>query len=149
VRNLFPRRLNTRKTRKMHRSSTFEHLGERITPAINAFFFHGQLSVVGDAANNVIAVSRDLAGNIQVNGGAVRVQGGTANVANTKSIKIFGLGGDDTLSLDEANGILPQANIFGGAGNDTLTGGSAADFLFGDAGDDNLFGKGGADFLFG
>jgi Ca2+-binding RTX toxin-like protein len=149
TRNLFRRQLSTRKAPKLHRSSTFEQLGERITPAVNAFFFHGQLGIVGDAANNVIAVSRDAAGNILVNGGAVRVQGGTANVANTKSIKIFGLAGDDTLSLDETNGILPQANIFGGAGNDTLTGGAAADFLFGDAGNDQLFGKGGADFMFG
>jgi Ca2+-binding RTX toxin-like protein len=133
----------------MHRSSTFEQLGERITPAVNAFFFGGQLTVLGDAANNTIAVSRDTAGNIQVNGGAVRVLGGTPNVTNTKRIQIFGLAGDDILSLDETNGVLPQASIFGGAGNDTLTGGSAADFLFGDAGNDQLFGKGGTDFLFG
>src|SRR5215212_2123019 len=98
--NLFRRQLTKRKARKTHRSSTFEQLGERITPAVNAFFFGGQLTVVGDAANNIIAVSRDTTGNIQVNGGAVRVLGGTPSVANTKSIKIFGLNGDDTLSLD-------------------------------------------------
>lgn len=149
TKNLFRRQQSTRKGRKMHRSSTFEHLGERITPAVNALFFGGQLTILGDAANNVVAVSRDAAGNLLVNGGAVRVQGGAATVANTKRIQIFGLGGDDTLSLDETNGVLPSANIFGGAGNDTLTGGSANDFLFGDAGDDKLFGKGGADFLFG
>src|SRR5436190_7903892 len=149
TKNLFRRQQGTRKGRKMHRSSTFEHLGERITPAVNALFFGGQLTILGDAANNIVAVSRDAAGNVLVNGGAVRVQGGAATVANTKRIQIFGLGGDDTLSLDETNGVLPQANIFGGAGNDTLTGGSANDFLFGDAGDDRLLGKGGADFLFG
>src|SRR5262249_50383083 len=44
---------------------------------------------------------------------------------------------------------LPRANLFGGAGNDTLTGGSGADMLFGQAGNDTLLGKGGADFLFG
>jgi Ca2+-binding RTX toxin-like protein len=147
--NLFRRQLAKRKGRKMQRSSTFEQLGERITPAVNAFFFGGQLTVVGDAANNIIAVSRDTAGNIQVNGGAVRVLGGAPTTTNTKHIKIFGLNGDDTLSLDETNGVLPPANIFGGAGNDTLIGGSAADFLFGDVGNDQLFGKGGADFLFG
>src|SRR6266480_5128128 len=111
TRNLFRRQLAKRKGRKMQRSSTFEHLNERITPAVNAFFFGGQLTVVGDAANNIIAVSRDTAGNIQVNGGAVRVLGGAHTITNTKHIKIFGLNGDDTLSLDETNGALPQANI--------------------------------------
>ena len=48
-----------------------------------------------------------------------------------------------------ANGALPAANLFGGAGNDTLTGGSGGDQLFGQAGNDTLLGKGGNDFLFG
>jgi Ca2+-binding RTX toxin-like protein len=62
---------------------------------------------------------------------------------------IFGQGGNDTLSLDEANGPLPRAELFGGAGNDVLTGGSGADLLFGQAGNDTLLGKGGNDLLFG
>src|SRR5262249_26142862 len=41
------------------------------------------------------------------------------------------------------------ANLFGGAGNDTLTGGSGNDMLFGQSGNDVLLGKGGFDFLFG
>jgi Ca2+-binding RTX toxin-like protein len=44
---------------------------------------------------------------------------------------------------------LPRANLFGGAGNDTLIGGSGNDQLFGQAGDDVLLGRGGFDFLFG
>ena len=55
----------------------------------------------------------------------------------------------DTLALNETNGALPQAQIFGGTGNDTLIGGSAADFLFGQTGNDTLFGRGGFDLLFG
>jgi Ca2+-binding RTX toxin-like protein len=62
---------------------------------------------------------------------------------------VFGQGGDDTISLDEANGVLPAANLFGGAGNDILTGGSGADLLFGQSGNDTLLGKGGTDLLFG
>ena len=85
TKNLFRRQQGTRKGRKMHRSSTFEHLGERITPAVNALFFDGQLTILGDAANNIVAVSRDAAGNLLVNGGAVRVQGGAATVANTQA----------------------------------------------------------------
>jgi hypothetical protein len=37
-----------------------------------------------------------------------------------------------------ANGALPAAQLFGGAGNDTLTGGSGNDLLFGEAGNDIL-----------
>ena len=58
-------------------------------------------------------------------------------------------GGNDTIALDETNGALPAAQLFGGAGNDTLTGGSGNDQLFGQGGDDILNGKGGNDLLFG
>ena len=53
-------------------------------------------------------------------------------------IQVFGQGGNDTISLDETNGALPAAQLFGGAGNDTLTGGSGNDQLFGGAGNDTL-----------
>src|SRR5260221_6353954 len=109
----------------------------------------GLLSVFGDDGDNVIVTSRDAAGQILVNGGAVPVRGGTATVANTATIQVFGNGGNDTSSLDESNGALPAAQLFGGAGNDVLTGGSGADQLFGGAGNDTLLGKGGNDLLFG
>ena len=109
----------------------------------------GVLSVFGDALDNTITVSRDAAGTILVNGGAVVIQGGTATVANTSLIQVFGQGGNDTITLNESNGALPRANLFGGDGNDTLTGGSGNDQLFGQAGNDTLLGKGGFDFLFG
>lgn len=133
----------------VRRTSVFEQLDARITPAVNAFFSAGVLTVTGDAANNNIEVSRDAAGKLLVNGGAVAVKGGTATVANTANIQIFGQNGNDTLSLNEANGALPKASLFGGAGNDVLTGGSGNDLLFGQAGNDTLLGKGGFDFLFG
>jgi Ca2+-binding RTX toxin-like protein len=107
------------------------------------------LTVFGDALNNTIVLSRNAAGNILVNGGAVAVVGGTPTVANTAVIQVFGQGGNDTITLNEANGALPRANLFGGANNDTLTGGSGADQLFGQSGNDTLLGKGGNDFLFG
>src|SRR5262245_5188826 len=108
-----------KKGRRTKRLRTIEHLGERITPAVSAFFAAGQLTIVGDTLSNNIVVSRDAAGTIQVNGGAVRVLGGTSTIANTSHLHVFGLGGNDTLSLDETNGALPQANLFGGTGNDT------------------------------
>jgi Ca2+-binding RTX toxin-like protein len=130
---------------------TLEPLGERIVPSVTATFIPqaGVLSVLGDAQDNNITVSRDAAGTILVNGGAIPIQGGTATVANTSLIQVFGQAGNDTISLDEANGTLPAANLFGGDGNDTLIGGSGNDLLFGQAGNDILLGKGGNDQLFG
>ena len=54
---------------------------------------------MGDDQDNSLAVSFDAAGSIVVNseGDFVTVQGGTATVANTRLIQIFGLGGNDEL----------------------------------------------------
>ncbi len=109
----------------------------------------GQLSVIGDSLDNTIVASRDAAGRILINSGAVAVVGGQPTVANTGLIQVFGQAGNDTISLDESNGALPAANLFGGNGNDTITGGSGNDMLFGQAGNDILLGKGGDDLLFG
>jgi Ca2+-binding RTX toxin-like protein len=114
-----------------------------------AGFAAGILTVRGDAADNAITVSRNAAGTILVNGGAISVTGGTPTVANTTRISVFGLGGNDVITLDEANGALPHAELSGGDGNDVLTGGSAPDLLFGQSGNDTLLGKGGTDQLFG
>lgn len=107
------------------------------------------LTVIGDNLDNAIVVSRNAAGTILVNGGAVPVSGGVPTVANTDTIQVFGLGGNDVVTLNEASGALPRALLFGGAGNDTLTGGSGSDQIFGQAGNDTLLGRGGFDQLFG
>jgi Ca2+-binding RTX toxin-like protein len=119
--------------------------------AVNAAFIPGLglLSVFGDALGNSIVASRDAAGNILINGDAVPVLGGTPTVANTNTIQMLGLGGNDTLALDETNGALPRAVLFGGAGDDALTGGSGADMLFGQGDNDVINGRGGVDLLFG
>ncbi len=148
-------RFQMKKSRKLPRRDRFvprfEVLGDRIAPAVTASFDAGTgvLSVFGDSLNNTIAVSRDAAGQILVNGGAVAIQGGAATVANTALIEVFGQSGNDNISLNETNGALPAAFLFGGSGNDILTGGSGADQLFGQSGNDTLLGKGGNDQLFG
>src|SRR5499426_794869 len=109
----------------------------------------GLLSVFGDNLDDTIVMSRDAAGQILINGGAVPIAGGQATVANTAMIQVFGQGGNDTITLDESNGALPSAQLFGGAGNDVLTGGSGADLLFGGAGNDVLTGGDGDDQVFG
>src|SRR3954463_964751 len=123
-----------------------------MTPmAIKSTFLPGSqlLSVFDDSLDNNISVSRNAAGTILVNGGAVPVVGGTPTVANTSLIQVFGTAGNDVIALNESNGALPAANLFGGAGNDTLNGGSGADMLFGQSGNDILNGKGGNDLVFG
>ena len=139
------------KQRPRGRRTAFEQLGNRITPAVNAFFTPsaGLLTIFGDSLDNNIEVSRNAAGTLLVNGGAVTILGGSATVANTTQIQVFGQNGHDTLSLNETSGALPRAVLFGGSGNDVLTGGSGADQLFGQAGNDTLLGRGGLDLLFG
>src|SRR5688500_3123381 len=129
----------------------FESLEPRSYFAVTATFAAGTgvLTVFGDNLDNNITVSRNAAGALLVNGGAVAIHGGTSTVANTSLIQVFGQGGNDTLTVSETNGALPKANLFGGSGNDTLTGGSGGDMLFGQSGNDLLLGKGGFDFLFG
>src|SRR4051794_33100731 len=141
----------TKKSSKRSRNPAFERLGERIVLSVTASFAPttGVLSVFGDQLENTIVVSRDTAGHVLVNGGAISVTGGEPTVANTRLIQVFGEGGNDHISLDEAFGTLPAANLYGGSGNDVLTGGSGNDMLFGNAGNDSLLGKGGNDQLFG
>jgi RTX calcium-binding nonapeptide repeat (4 copies) len=107
------------------------------------------LTVVGNARANAITVGRDAAGVITVNDHAVRIHGARATVANVRSIVVFGGAGDDRILIDETNGPMPAARIFGGSGNDALFGGSGADRLFGQAGNDTLTGGAGTDRLYG
>jgi Ca2+-binding RTX toxin-like protein len=109
----------------------------------------GSLLIGGDALDNAITTSRNAAGAILVNGGAVAVQGGTPTVANTSLIGIFGQGGNDTITLDQANGALPAAFVVGGDGNDVVFGGAGGDQLIGQAGNDTLLGGGGFAFILG
>ncbi len=118
-------------------------------PVISAVFAGGVLTISGDNEDNTLIASRDAAGNILVNGGAVPVTGGIPTVANTSLIQIFGLGGNDVLKVDDANGPMPIGNLFGGEGNDTLTGSASDDVLDGGPGNDTLNGGSGNDRLIG
>jgi Ca2+-binding RTX toxin-like protein len=114
-----------------------------------AQFTKGQavLNVFGDSTDNAIVVSRDHAGDILINGGDVDVHGAAATVDNVGRLHIATGGGNDTVSFDETNGALPPADVFGGSGNDRISGSSAPDPLFGEAGDDVLIGGRGNELL--
>ena len=127
----------------------FHPLEQRRLMAVTANAAGGVLNVLGDDNPNAIVVSRDLAGNLLINGGAVPISGSPATTATIQLISVTGAGGNDNLALDETNGVLPAASLSGGSGNDTLTGGSGADLLFGDEGNDLLLGKALADTLHG
>ena len=90
-----------------------EPLGDRIVPAVTATFSAAEavLRVTGDELDNTIVVSRDAAGTILVNNGAIAIQGGPATVANTRLIMISGGGGTDNLSLNEANGAASSQSL--------------------------------------
>jgi Ca2+-binding RTX toxin-like protein len=105
----------------------------------------GIVSIFGDDLDNTITLSRDAAGNILSNG--VPIPGAT--IVNTVLIRVFGRGGNDTITLNEASGALPAAWLFGGSGSDTVTGGNGNDLIFGGTGNDALLGKGGFDLIFG
>src|SRR5262245_46831651 len=104
TKQLFRRRKNNRNNRGQNRTRTFERLDERAVLSVTASFAVGSgvLSVFGDNLDNTIVVSRDAAGRVLVNGGAVSIVGGTPTVANTSLIQMFGQGGNDQLTLNEA-----------------------------------------------
>ena len=103
----------------------------------------------GDNAGNSLVVSRNAAGTILVNGGAVAIPAARRPSPTPALIQVFGQGGNDTITLDEANGALPRRTCSAAPATTSLTGGSGNDQLFGEAGNDTLLGKGGNDFLFG
>jgi hypothetical protein len=56
--------------------------------AVTSSFGSGRLTVIGDSFDNNTTVSRNAAGTILVNGGAVATVGGTPTVANTTLIGV-------------------------------------------------------------
>src|SRR5215510_6948098 len=106
----------------------------------------GLLTATGDNLDNTITVSRDAAGAILINGGAVPIVGGTPNVANTTQIQLSGRGGHDVITADSSSTV--PVTIDGGGGDDTITGGGGADVLYGGAGNDIVTGGRGNDTAF-
>jgi hypothetical protein len=116
-----------------------EPLDRRLMLAVTAALVAGgELKVTGDDQDNAIVISRTAGGTILVNNGAIPIVGGPATLANTNHFHIVGAAGNDNISLDETNGPLPAAALFGGTDNDVLGGGSGADFAQGEPGSDTI-----------
>ena len=97
---LICRRQNTQRTCNQSRAAVFEQLCEPVVLSVTASFAPdtGVLSVFGDNPSNNIVVSRDAAGHILIDGGAISVTGGAPIV--------IGQSGNDKISLEEVNGVL-------------------------------------------
>jgi len=106
-----------------------------------------RLLVNGDGLDNNITISRDSGGHLFANGGAIHISPDIATVTNTDLIRVNGGDGNDVIRLDQTNGALPAAQLFGGNGNDTLIGGSGNDLLSGGDGNDTILGGAGNDTL--
>jgi Ca2+-binding RTX toxin-like protein len=130
------------------RATRVVHLGVEIH-SISAVVSGDILTITGDDHDNTLVASRDAAGAIFINGGAVQVTGGISTVANVSVIRILGLEGDDVLVVDESGGPMPPANLLGSEGDDTLVSSANADELDGGPGNDVLFSRGGIDRLLG
>ena len=120
---------------------SLEGLETRLLPAVLAVFTVGILRIVGDSLDNTIVISRSVAGRLFINGGVIPIVGSFPTVINTGAMEIHGSLGNDTLSLDEANGLLPRALLDGGPGNDILIGGLRNDSLLGGDGNDFFAGQ--------
>jgi Ca2+-binding RTX toxin-like protein len=152
-----------------HAPLSVEQLEDRLTPATQAFFAGGILSVVGDAAANNIVV-RVVDGNLQVtdNDVEIAIQSRiTPTLERTVAVLVAARGGDDSVTLDASLGTVyaavsggwgddilsAQHNgntlLSGDYGNDTLSGGGGRDLLLGGHGNDSLNGGGGRDLLLG
>jgi Ca2+-binding RTX toxin-like protein len=110
---------------------------------------NGTLKLVGDAASDKLALrlAPGSPSTLQVDVG----DDGTTDFAFDRStftaIDVEGGGGDDTIRVDQSNGLFTDdaLTLNGGAGNDTLLGGDGADTLMGGSGDDVVDGNRGND----
>ncbi|MDB5386251.1 MAG: cya 3 [Planctomycetaceae bacterium] len=105
-------------------------------------FQDGVLSIGGTSGNDQIRV-KDLGnGNVQVS-----LNGTSLGRFTPQLIRIYGGDGDDRIQVD-STARMP-VELYGGAGNDSLTGGKADDLLDGGTGNDRLNGGRGNDILVG
>jgi Ca2+-binding RTX toxin-like protein len=105
----------------------------------------GLLTIVADALHTVINVAANVSGVFSVNGEAIPITGGPANIANTALIQVLGSPGNDQITVTS---ISVPAHLFGAEGNDTLTGGNGNDILVGSPGSDTISGGRGNDTIY-
>ena len=105
---------------------------------------NGILTVTGSNANDTIKLDQYTLGIYVTVNGKLLLRAKSSAV--TKIIVDAG-DGDDTVTIN--SNISLETLIYGGAGNDTLTGGSGKNTIYGGAGNDRITGGAGKDFLYG
>lgn len=125
------------------------------------------LKVTGNDNSNTIKVIQEPLGDVRVEGIKIRFAGTSWDRLPgglVTSIEVDAGGGDDIVEIKTYGELLHRpplsATVYGGAGNDRITGGSGRDFLYGSYepgreflvmvnDDDIINGKGGDDFISG
>jgi Ca2+-binding RTX toxin-like protein len=107
----------------------------------------GTLYATGTSGNDSIAIVRDSRHSKRW----YVIENGVASVASTRGIRrvaLSGGGGNDTITVDDAAGLVVASSITldGGTGADRLSCGATGATLMGGAGNDTIVGGGGADY---
>jgi len=137
-----------------HGHKAASHQGRHEAGLGIARLYDGLLAVEGTNADDRIAL-RVQAGNpaiLQVDLGDDGSGELSIPRAEVARISLDGGNGDDSLRIDESNGVFTDTiptTIHGGNGNDRIVGGAGAITLQGDNGDDVLFGGSGVETLIG
>lgn len=119
-------------------------------PIVNANNTTGTITLdgLGGTGDQVIYNGTAVTDTITVNVADVTHTGfRTVNFTAIEDLEVHGHDGDDTITAIGATSAF--LTLFGGDGNDTLTGGANADLLFGGTGNDTLIGGGGNDTSYG
>jgi hypothetical protein len=135
-----------------------EQLEDRrlLAASLTANLAAGILTVDGTEAADRINL-RQINGRISVDGINVNVgiyQQSSVAAGVVNRIKIYGLGGNDTISLNSETvsgqqALTMPASIYGGEGHDTIRGGWGHDWISGGGGADTIYGNKGNDILIG
>lgn len=112
-----------------------------IPSSVTAKLVNRVLTVVGTNGDDVIRVTTAN------NGTDIRVAGKSFRAANVDRIVVAGESGDDEITISSK--IRTTTYLYGGDGDDTITGGSGKDFLYGGDGSDYLEPAAGHDVIWG
>jgi uncharacterized secreted protein with C-terminal beta-propeller domain len=141
----------TRRRRRPSRSPAVEPQVELLEPrlALAAGQSYSTWSIRGDAnaadPDDTIVVDRNPANALQLRATVNGIVVGTRLESRVNTIRILGGRGDDVINVTIPGNTRIRTQLYGGAGNDTITGGDGSDSVFGGPGNDTLNGGQGHD----
>ena len=114
---------------------------------------HGVLTVKGTEADDTITLrlQADHPDKLEVDVGEARKDAFRFDRKHIAEIVVDAESGDDTVRIDERNGVFTDTiatTIDGGDGSDTIAGGAGNETLLGGDGNDSIDGNGGSDIAF-